>query len=64
MNDKDFDKLLKIKVNQNENMPDEINKIFSNFEEEIRMENKSKKWNMAYITRYAAVIVLILMLCV
>lgn len=63
MNDKDFDKLLKIKVNQNEKMPDEITKIFSNFEEEIRMENKSKKWNMAYITRYAAVIVLILILC-
>lgn len=63
MNDRDFDKLLKRKVSQNEKMPDEINKIFSNFEEEIRMENKSKKWNWAYITRYAAAVVLVLMLC-
>lgn len=61
MNDRDFDKLLKRKVSQNEKMPDEINKIFSNFEEEIRMENKSKKWNWAYITRYAAAVVLVLM---
>ena len=37
MNDKDFDKLLKSQMQEDKTIPENINKLFSDFESEVNM---------------------------
>ena len=43
MNDKDFDKLLKKQMQEDEEIPENINMLFSNFEREVEMKEESSK---------------------
>lgn len=43
MDDKKFDQIIKSKLQKSENIPDDINSLFSNFERKIIMDNKEKK---------------------
>lgn len=61
MEDNKFDKLMKEKISNEENIPEEINKIFSNFEKEIRMEKSNRMINLGYIFRYVTIFTLLIL---
>lgn len=50
MNDKEFDKLLKKQMQEDKQIPEKINILFSNFESEINMKEKNK--NLKFINYF------------
>ena len=55
MNDKDFDKLLKRQMQEDKNIPENINQLFLNFESEVNMKENNKKSNVVSFFRTATV---------
>lgn len=62
MNDKDFDKLLKSQMQEDKTIPENINKLFSDFESEVNMKNNKKSNVITFLNKVSAAACAVLIL--